>query len=62
MNNLIVMPALVAGIHVLSTESESEDVDGRNKSGHDGYLKLHAIGAFEAEHLSRLRGRRDLKT
>jgi hypothetical protein len=28
------MPALVAGIHVL-TPSRSKDVDGRNKSGHD---------------------------
>jgi hypothetical protein len=28
------MPALVAGIHVFSTEPK--DVDGRNKSGHDG--------------------------
>src|SRR5712691_6155724 len=27
------MPALVAGIHVLA---KKEDVDGRNKSGHDG--------------------------
>jgi hypothetical protein len=27
------MPALVAGIHVLSPPSK--DVDGRNKSGHD---------------------------
>jgi hypothetical protein len=29
------MPALVAGIHVLSV-IEVEDVGGRNKSGHDG--------------------------
>jgi hypothetical protein len=29
------MPALVAGIHV-SVRSEKKDVDGRNKSGHDG--------------------------
>jgi len=28
------MPALVAGIHVL-TANRIEDVDGRNKSGHD---------------------------
>jgi hypothetical protein len=28
------MPALVAGIHVLSVAAK--DVDGRNKSGHDG--------------------------
>src|SRR6185437_4896598 len=53
------MPALVAGIHVLSAETEG--VDGRNKSGHDGYLELHAIAAFEAEHLPRLRRRRDLE-
>jgi hypothetical protein len=30
----IVMPALVAGIHVL-TRGSNKDVDGRNKSGHD---------------------------
>jgi hypothetical protein len=30
----IVMPALVAGIHVLWGVM-SKDVDGRNKSGHD---------------------------
>jgi hypothetical protein len=28
------MPALVAGIHVLKA-ARTEDVDGRNKSGHD---------------------------
>ena len=32
---LLVMPALVAGIHVLA-RSANKDVDGRNKSGHDG--------------------------
>jgi len=30
---LNVMPALVAGIHVLNAEKQV--VDGRNKSGHD---------------------------
>jgi hypothetical protein len=30
----IVMPALVAGIHVLNAAPD-KDVDGRNKSGHD---------------------------
>jgi len=29
------MPALVAGIHVLNP-LQNKDVDGRNKSGHDG--------------------------
>jgi D-alanyl-D-alanine dipeptidase len=29
------MPALVAGIHVLIMVTKREDVDGRNKSGHD---------------------------
>jgi hypothetical protein len=29
-----VMPALVAGIHVLDA-APNKDVDGRNKSGHD---------------------------
>jgi hypothetical protein len=32
---VIVMPALVAGIHVFFIPS-SEDVDGRDKPGHDG--------------------------
>jgi hypothetical protein len=31
----IVMPALVAGIYVLNPRQD-KDVDGRNKSGHDG--------------------------
>jgi hypothetical protein len=30
-----VMPALVAGIHVLATRQHSKDVDGRDKPGHD---------------------------
>jgi len=30
----IVMPALVAGIHVFNRR-KNKDVDGRNKSGHD---------------------------
>jgi hypothetical protein len=29
------MPALAAGIHVLN-RFQNQDVDGRNKSGHDG--------------------------
>jgi hypothetical protein len=29
------MPALVAGIHVFTALRRSENVDGRNKSGHD---------------------------
>jgi len=33
-NSLLVMPALVAGIHVLLSESK-KDVDGRDKPGHD---------------------------
>jgi hypothetical protein len=32
-----VMPALVAGVHVFL--AEEKDVDGRNKSGHDGNLR-----------------------
>ena len=32
------MPGLVPGIHVLSSGSE-QDVDGRDKPGHDGFLK-----------------------
>ena len=30
------MPALVAGIHVFSAVQRNEDVDGRDKPGHDG--------------------------
>jgi len=32
-NRRVVMPALVAGIHVLETK---KNVDGRDKPGHDG--------------------------
>jgi hypothetical protein len=35
LNNFIVMPALIAGIHVLKP-SEYKDVGGRDKPGHDG--------------------------
>jgi hypothetical protein len=35
----IVMPALVAGIHVFGVRPE-KDVDGRNKSGHDACVVL----------------------
>jgi zinc D-Ala-D-Ala dipeptidase len=33
---ILVMPALVAGIHVFLKIYRKKDVDGRNKSGHDG--------------------------
>jgi hypothetical protein len=33
-NLSFVMPALVAGIHVFA-KRDKQDVDGRNKSGHD---------------------------
>ena len=36
----IVMPALVAGIHVLRGAT-NKDVDGRNKSGHDAGVRCH---------------------
>jgi D-alanyl-D-alanine dipeptidase len=29
------MPGLVPGIHVLSSSTSNEDVDGRDKPGHD---------------------------
>ena len=32
----IVMPALVAGIHVFLIDTAKQDVDGRDKPGHDG--------------------------
>jgi hypothetical protein len=31
----VVMPALVAGIHVFAATQQIEDVDGRDKPGHD---------------------------
>jgi hypothetical protein len=35
------MPGLVPGIHVfLNGESENEDVDGRDKPGHDDSVQL----------------------
>jgi hypothetical protein len=35
------MPALVAGIHVFTTLQCNEDVDGRDKPGHDAeYVAL----------------------
>jgi len=33
-----VMPALVAGIHVFAAWHRNEDVDGRDKPGHDAEL------------------------
>ena len=37
-----VMPALVAGVHVLKAEAH-QDVDGRNKSGHDAVGELRTL-------------------
>jgi hypothetical protein len=37
------MPGLVPGIHVLATK---EDVDGRDKPGHDGVLTANAQPAI----------------
>src|SRR5580692_6431265 len=34
----IVMPALVAGIHVFFGRAKGKDVDGRDKRGHDSIL------------------------
>ena len=34
------MPALVAGIHVLTAALLSKDVDGRDKPGHDDALQM----------------------
>jgi hypothetical protein len=36
---LLVMPGLVPGIHVLKALTQ-EDVDGRDKPGHDGDCQL----------------------
>jgi len=47
------MPALVAGIHVLLAK-KNKDVDGRNKSGHDGLLvPLGSISTLPAQRRSR---------
>ena len=32
---MLVVPALVAGIHVLTAAPTEKDVDGRDKPGHD---------------------------
>jgi hypothetical protein len=39
MNDEVVMPGLVPGIHVLESR-HSKDVDGRDKPGHD---RLHPV-------------------
>jgi hypothetical protein len=41
------MPALVAGIHVFRAKP-IKDVDGRNKSGHDGHEQQIRAGGFTA--------------
>jgi hypothetical protein len=40
----VVMPALGAGIHALL--SIKQDVDGRDKPGHDGVLTAYAVHIF----------------
>jgi hypothetical protein len=35
-NCLLVMPGLVSGIHVFLSAAGKQDVDGRDKPGHDG--------------------------
>jgi hypothetical protein len=51
------MPGLVPGIHVfLSCFIESpEDVDGRDKPGHDGSIvsSIHRLRLWRSRHLSR---------
>jgi hypothetical protein len=60
------MPALVAGIHVLIA-APHEDVDGRNKSGHDELWRAIAARLRGCAIAARSRGRgemvdaRDLK-
>jgi hypothetical protein len=39
------MPGLVPGIHVLSAQ-EKEDVDGRDKPGHDDFRNFSTNGAM----------------
>ena len=51
------MPALVAGIHVLDN-AQKEDVDGRDKPGHDGAEETFAsYGIFFTGFGSRLNSR-----
>jgi D-alanyl-D-alanine dipeptidase len=33
---ILVMPGFMPGIHVFNKFAANQDVDGRNKSGHDG--------------------------
>ncbi len=40
----IVMPALVAGIHVFLGRSSEKGVDGRDKPGHDSERRFNIIG------------------
>jgi hypothetical protein len=40
------MPALVAGIHVFP-QATKKDVDGRNKSGHDGGRRERSSGSTD---------------
>ena len=42
-----VMPGLVPGIHVLQTCGK-EDVDGRDKPGHDGGVLWHEVKGHTA--------------
>jgi hypothetical protein len=37
------MPVLVAGIHAFPAAFGNQDVDGRDKPGHDGVERLQAI-------------------
>jgi hypothetical protein len=39
---MLVMPAPVAGIHVLNPR-RNKDVDGRDKPGHDDSVKSHPL-------------------
>jgi hypothetical protein len=39
------MPALVAGIHVFLAKAQPQDVDGRDKPGHDAEKRLDTPGS-----------------
>jgi hypothetical protein len=58
--DLFVMPALVAGIHVLFSFRGGKDVDGRDKPGHDEGSKWLAL-AMTGEALAQSCSVRGLK-
>jgi rhodanese-related sulfurtransferase len=44
------MPGIMPGIHVLIASSQEEDVDGRDKRGHDDVERQHPTGSVMRKH------------